>query len=124
MRNFAPLTPCFCRCRDPGCSSPRPRSIAKTRFGRKPPEGARPLLILWPFGPVAFGLRCRGHARRISSQGGLGLLAYGPRCRANCLVRGATTKNIDWRWAGVGDERAGSIRVVLRAPDDNEAGCT
>lgn len=26
----------------------------RERFGRKPKEEARPLLILWPFGPVAF----------------------------------------------------------------------
>jgi hypothetical protein len=25
----------------------------RERFGRKPKDGARPLLILWPFGPVA-----------------------------------------------------------------------
>src|SRR5437879_11391546 len=57
----------------------------RERFGRKPKEGARPLLILWPFGPVAlvydlmdtdgrdlprdvWSFYARGHQRRDSAR--------------------------------------------------------
>ena len=37
----------------PGLSYAASARDWRERFGRTPKEGARPLLILWPFGPVA-----------------------------------------------------------------------
>ena len=37
----------------PGLSYAASARDWRDRFGRRPKEGARPLIILWPFGPVA-----------------------------------------------------------------------
>ena len=52
LRNFAPFNAMLLQIQKPGLSY-----AASARdwlaFGRKPREATRPLLILWPFGPVA-----------------------------------------------------------------------
>ncbi len=95
----------------------------KTRFGRRPKEGARPLLILWPFGPVALVYDL------MDTEG-----AELPRDVWSFYARGPVTedmivsfrerlskKNICWCWVDAGDERAGLIRVISRPPNDEDA---
>lgn len=54
LRNFAPFNAMLLQIQKPGLSYAASASDWKYRFDRTPKEGARPLLILWPFGPVAF----------------------------------------------------------------------
>src|SRR3974377_1660074 len=53
LRNFAPFNAMLLQVQKPGLAYAASAVDWWTRFGRKPKEGARPLLILWPFAPVA-----------------------------------------------------------------------
>src|SRR5439155_4977291 len=53
LRNFAPFNAMLLQVQKPGLSYAASARDWYERFGRSPKEGARPLLILWPFGPVA-----------------------------------------------------------------------
>src|SRR5258707_9794101 len=54
LRNFAPFNAMLLQLQKPGLTYAASAKDWSDRFGRSPKEGARPLLILWPFGPVAF----------------------------------------------------------------------
>ena len=54
LRNFAPFNAMLLQIQKPGLSYAASAREWWERFGRYPEEGARPLVILWPFGPVAF----------------------------------------------------------------------
>jgi hypothetical protein len=53
LRNFAPFNAMLLQVQKPGLTYAASAADWWTRFGRKPKEGTMPLLILWPFGPVA-----------------------------------------------------------------------
>src|SRR3954449_3274791 len=53
LRNFAPFNAMLLQVQKPGLSYAASAHDWQVRFGRQPVDGARPLLILWPFGPVA-----------------------------------------------------------------------
>src|SRR2546422_3049424 len=53
LRNFAPFNAMLLQVQKPGLSYAASARDWRERFRRWPKEGARPLLILWPFGPVA-----------------------------------------------------------------------
>ena len=54
LRNFAPFNAMLLQIQKPGLSYAASEYDWRTRFNRTVKERARPLLILWPFGPVAF----------------------------------------------------------------------
>ena len=53
LRNFAPFNAMLLQVQKPGLRFAASALDWTERFGRTPKEGTRPLLILWPFGPVA-----------------------------------------------------------------------
>jgi hypothetical protein len=53
LRNFAPFNAMLLQVQKPGLTYAASARDWRDRFGRTPKEGVRPLLILWPFGPVA-----------------------------------------------------------------------
>ncbi|SAK68822.1 hypothetical protein AWB79_03614 [Caballeronia hypogeia] len=53
LRNFAPFNAMLLQIQRPGLRHAASARDWRERFGRYPKEDARPLLILWPFGPVA-----------------------------------------------------------------------
>ncbi|MBS1208781.1 MAG: hypothetical protein H6R19_1179 [Proteobacteria bacterium] len=53
MRNFAPFNALLLQIQKLGLMYAASAMDGRERFNRFPKEGARPLLILWPFGPVA-----------------------------------------------------------------------
>src|ERR1035441_7148432 len=53
LRNFAPFNAMLLQVQKPGLKYAASAHDLLVRFGRTPKEAARPLLILWPFGPVA-----------------------------------------------------------------------
>src|SRR5882672_1838721 len=53
LRNFAPFNAMLLQVQKPGLSYAASARDWRERFERWPKEEARPLLILWPFGPVA-----------------------------------------------------------------------
>src|SRR5207253_184440 len=54
LRNFAPFNAMLLQVQKPGLKYAASARDWRERFGRFPKEGVRPLVILWPFGPVAF----------------------------------------------------------------------
>jgi hypothetical protein len=54
LRNFAPFNAMLLHVQRPGLTYAASEYDWRTRFDRTIKEVARPLLILWPFGPVAF----------------------------------------------------------------------
>ena len=53
LRNFAPFNAMLLQIQKPGLSYAASALDWSERFNRRPKRDARPLLILWPFGPVA-----------------------------------------------------------------------
>src|SRR5882724_7955677 len=53
LRNFAPFNAMLLQVQKPGLSYAASARDWRERFGRRPKEGACPLVILWPFGPVS-----------------------------------------------------------------------
>lgn len=53
LRNFAPFNAMLLQIQKPGLSYAASALDWRERFSRRPKRDARPLLILWPFGPVA-----------------------------------------------------------------------
>src|SRR5438046_6590618 len=53
LRNFAPFNAMLLQIQKPGLTYAATATDWWERFKRQVKEGARPLLILWPFGPVA-----------------------------------------------------------------------
>ncbi|MBI1333746.1 MAG: ImmA/IrrE family metallo-endopeptidase [Armatimonadetes bacterium] len=54
LKSFAPFNAMLLHMQKPGLSFAASAYDWKFKFGRHPKPGARPLMILWPFGPVAF----------------------------------------------------------------------
>lgn len=54
LRNFAPFNAFLLNVQKPGLRFAASKYDWRNRFGREVKEGARPLVILWLFGPVAF----------------------------------------------------------------------
>ena len=123
LRNFAPFNAMLLQVQKPGLSYAASERDWYVRFGRTPKEAARPLLILWPFGPVALvydvmdtdgdelpedvtSFVARGHIDEQKIQRIRSLLAR---------------KRIEWITIDAGDLRAGSIRSIYRASSDKES---
>jgi hypothetical protein len=123
LRNFAPFNAMLLQVQKPGLSYAASARDWRERFGRRPREGVRPLLILWPFGPVALVYDVQDTegsplpedvwsfvARGVIDE--LALQEFHP-----LLAR----RNINLVWVDAGDNNAGLIRVVRRAASEKEA---
>jgi IrrE N-terminal-like domain len=93
------------------------------RFGRYPKEAARPLLILWPFGPVAFVYDVLDTAGKQLPEGVASFVSHGQidEAKLNGFELLLKKNGIECRWVDAGDRSAGWIRVVQRARSDKEA---
>lgn len=122
LRNFAQFNAMLLQVQKPGLSYAASARDWRERFGRTPKEGARPLLILWPFGPVALvydvldteGESLPEDVASFFSRGPIGekgIASFKP-----LMIK----KNIEWRSIDAGDQTAGSIRIIKRATNDNE----
>ncbi len=113
LRNFAPFNAMLLQVQKPGLRYAASANDWWTRFGRKIKEDARPLLILWPFGPVALvydvqdtegkdlpedvdSFFARGAINDIQMRGFLPLM---------------TKRHITCSFIDAGDQQAGSIRT-------------
>lgn len=122
LRNFAPFNAMLLQVQKPGLTYAM--SLREWRvFGRRPKEGARPLLILWPFGPVALvydiqdteGQPLPTDIWSFHAQGSIT-----PELMNRC-VRKLFPQNIECKWVDTGDGRAGLLRIVHRARTEKEA---
>ncbi|MCW5976731.1 MAG: ImmA/IrrE family metallo-endopeptidase [Bryobacteraceae bacterium] len=123
MRNFAPFNAMLLQVQKPGLRFAASAHDWKVRFERKPKEGARPLLILWPFSPVALVYDVVDTEGRDLPRDVWSFYAHGAidRERIAGFQEPLRKKNIDWAWVDAGDGSAGWIRVLHRATEENEA---
>lgn len=123
LRNFAPFNAMLLQIQKPGLSYAASARDWQVRFRRAPKEGARPLLILWPFGPVVLVydvLDTDGDAlpEDVASFFAQGAIDDG---QLKTFAKIIGKKGIEWYWVDAGDQKAGSICVIKRATKDKEA---
>jgi hypothetical protein len=123
LRNFAPSNAMLLQVQKPGLSYAASARDRSERFGRWPKEGARPLLILWPFGPVALVYDVMDTEGEPLPKNVASFFARGDidEAKLSSFHPLLQRKSIEWRWVDTGDRHAGSIRVVQRASNANEA---
>ena len=123
LRNFAPFNAMLLQIQRPGLTYAASEYDWRTRFDRTIKEDARPLLILWPFGPVAFvydkedtegadlpvDMEQMFHAAGAVSEEDL------TRFAQRLDNRGVHVERLDY-----GDGKAGSIKVVRRSTNKKE----
>jgi hypothetical protein len=119
LRNFAPFNAMLLQLQKPGLSYAASARDWRDRFNRCPVEGARPLLILWPFGPVALVYDVQDTEGDQLPEDVNPFIAHGDmddkRMEAFLVLLGK--KNIQHQWIDAGDGKAGSITLVGRAAD-------
>jgi hypothetical protein len=123
LPNFAPFNAMLLQIQKPGLSFAASAHDWETLFGRRPKEDARPLLILWPFGPVALVYDELDTAGKELPRDVRSFFARGPidskqirRFRFLMEGRSIHSKMID-----AGDRRAGSIRLLERPVKPKES---
>lgn len=122
LRNVAPFNAMLLQIQKPGVTHVASAHEWKVRFDRHVKEGARPLLILWPFGPVATvydildtdGAEVPAHAFAFPAHGAI-TVQMNAGFRQRMAARGIMTADID-----AGDGKAGAIRAVYRTTKSSE----
>ena len=123
LRNFAPFNALLLQIQKPGLNHAASARDWLETFGRTIKDGARPLLILWPFGPVALVYDLMDTEGQPTPEGVNAFEATGTIDKM-ALVRFAKLllkKSIAWNELDAGDRQAGSIRVVKRPAKPSEA---
>ena len=123
LRNFAPFNAMLLQVQKPGLSYAASARDWRERFGRHLKDGARPLLILWPFGPVALVYDVQDTEGRPLPEDVSSFVARGAidESALQAFQPLLGKKNIDLGWVDAGDRNAGLIRVVRRAANEKEA---
>jgi hypothetical protein len=100
----------------PGLSYAASARDWRNRFGRFPKENARPLIILWPFGPVALVYDVMDTDGNPLPEDVASFFARGAidKIKLQSFAPLLNKKNIEWAWVDAGDRDAGSIRVLDR----------
>jgi hypothetical protein len=117
LRNVAPFNAMLLQLQKPGLRFASSAFDWRERFGRTIKEGARPLLILWPFGPVAIiydvqdaeGERAPEDVNCFVARGQVDeprFLTFKPKLEK---------RNIQWHEFDGGDAKAGYVRVIRPA---------
>jgi hypothetical protein len=121
LREFAPFNAMLLQVQKPGLSYAASEKDWWLRFRRRPKEGARPLLILWPFGPVALVYDVMDTEGDTLPEDVSSFVARGKIGREQLISFEAllSRKSIKLSWVDAGDRSAGLIRVVRRASDDS-----
>ena len=123
LRNVAPFNAMLLQLQKPGITHVASAHDWFTRFSRRPKEGARPLLILWPFGPVATVYDVQDTEGEQLPEDAFSFPASGKIVadKIRGFVELLGRKNIKWIWVDAGDARAGAIRVVERGNNKDKA---
>ncbi|MBL8519708.1 MAG: ImmA/IrrE family metallo-endopeptidase [Betaproteobacteria bacterium] len=123
LRNFAPFNAMLLHIQRPGLTFAASSIDWKNRFGRTIKEDARPLVILWPFGPVMFVYDILDTEGEPLPEGAFQFPATGSisddalsACYAACRKRRIAISLVD-----KGDANAGRIRARHDA-DGNQTG--
>lgn len=117
LRNFAPFNAMLLQVQKPGLMYAASRLDWLERFNRTVKDGARPLLILWPFGPVALVYDLADTEGDPLPNGVAAFAAHGAMDAATLkgYALKMAKKYIAWVEVDAGDGKAGSIKVTERA---------
>lgn len=116
LRNFAPFNALLLQIQKPGLNHAASARDWRETFKRTIKADARPLLILWPFGPVALVydvMDTEGDPlpTGVSAFEAVGVIDQMALERFSALT---ARKNIVWNKVDMGDRKAGSIGLVSR----------
>lgn len=122
LRNFAPFNAMLLQVQKPGLSFAASARDWRERFGRTPKDGVRPLLILWPFGPVALVYDVMDTEGQELPQDVATFFAQGiiDQTRLNGFRTLIAAKHIDWHLVDAGDTSAGLIKVLKHGTGDKD----
>ena len=123
LRNFAPFNALLLQIQKPGLNHAASARDWLETFGRTIKDGSRPLLILWPFGPVALvydlldteGAPIPEGIAAFAATGTIDLMSLAR------FEQDLSKKNIAWNKVDAGDRNAGSIQLVKRPAKPGEA---
>ena len=120
LRNFAPFNAMLLQVQKPGLSYAASAHDWRERFGCYPKDGARPLLILWPFGPVALVYDVMDVEGGPLPEDVANLIAVGAIDETRMRGFGSllSGKGIECRWVDEGDNHAGLIRRMPGTAED------
>ena len=122
LRNFAPFNALLLQIQKPGLNHAASTRDWFETFGRTVKDGARPLLILWPFGPVALVydlMDTEGEPipEGVTAFAATGVIDQGALLRFAQLL---SKKCIVWNTLDAGDFNAGSIKLIRRPAKPSE----
>ncbi|HNP64828.1 MAG TPA: ImmA/IrrE family metallo-endopeptidase [Woeseiaceae bacterium] len=122
LRNFAPFNAMLLQVQKPGLSYAASAHDWNERFGRWPKEGARPLLILWPFGPVALVYDVMDTEGKPLPHDVNSFFAQGEvdELKLKSFETLLAKRRIEFYLVDAGDCNAGLIRLVQRASTPKE----
>lgn len=123
LRNFAPFNAMLLQIQKPGLMYAASARDWRERFKRSPKENARPLLILWPFGPVALVYDVQDTEGKDLPDGVNAFAATGVMTaqKMGGFVALLLKKNITCERVDAGDGSAGAIQVSARPADPKQA---
>lgn len=118
IRNVAPFNAMLLELQKPGLTFAASAYDWQQRFGRTIKTGARPLLILWAFGPVATVYDVMDTEGTPLPEDVSCFVARGPidADRIESFKERLPRKRINWTWLDRGDANAGWIRPKERQP--------
>lgn len=119
LRNLAPFNAMLLHIQKPGLTYATSAKDWRDLFGRYPKEGARPLLILWAFGPVALVYDIQDTEGTALPLDAFSFPAVGPVGKADVAqaLNGLSRKGIDTIWVDAGDGKAGQITRLSWSKD-------
>lgn len=124
LRNFAPFNAMLLHIQKPGLMYAASAHDWLTRFNRTINEGARPLLILWPFGPVAFvyDLQDTEGKDPLPADIAQTFCATGSITADEIqkFIHPLSRRGIDLKFIEYGDGSAGHIKVIRRSDNAKE----
>lgn len=123
LRNFAPFNAMLLQIQKPGLMYAASARDWRERFGRLVDADARPLLILWPFGPVALVYDVKDTTGQDLPEDVSPFIAHGvfDADRLFEFENLLSKKQIRWIHLDAGEGKAGSIRCVSRAGKSDQA---
>lgn len=123
LRNFAPFNAMLLNIQKPGLSYAASAMDWRQRFNRYPKRDARPLLILWPFGPVALVYDVQDTEGDSLPEDAQMFPAHGEieEDRLAEFAIALAKKNIQWASFDGGDAAAGSIGTRTSPESDPKA---
>ena len=123
LGNFAPFNAMLLQIQKPGLQFAASAYDWLNRFGRWPKENARPLLILWPFGPVTLVYDVVDTEGKALPEDVSAFFAKGAITEAQIpgFIGKMAGRHIECTTFDGGDAKAGSIRVILRGSKPKEA---